>query len=765
MATKTFEELKQMAIQIRDEKANKQNTATRIGTQMLEHLNKLEQDFLDKDTTEGKFSELELKSLVDEIEQIDDMYIDINTGQWTKSAYTGLTISKKYIIKKGIDYYAFGRTGTTGKLALVTYFDKNEKFIGYEYPRLEEARVYENVKLNIPNEAYSLVLLGTTKTGTSQNPFPPFLKAGYAEYPERLFKKVSPIEIYDGYYDTELNDFTGISSKTEKYIVNEGETYYINFRIGPTAPSSFYGICIFNSENNLIYKIYQAEGIEVIRFAATVEMPENASYMYVCTSRSGEYPEFISGVNIKCEIKDFALLSDIDKAKEKILRLLRPIEILNDKAINIITGEIEELATQYNGAFVTNKYKIVPNKKYYVCGREGSTSTTRAIVVFVDENMSIVDTLYTYTGIAYKIVYGEIIAPTSASYVYVFGATGNIQTDAKQSPELYVLDKDIDTLNNNKPEDIQYYISPINNNIYKPIIDDNICIEKEIVQSAWAMRLPKSYTDNGEPTQLIFMLHGSSGFVSMNCMGYNTEAWLNWQQAYLNAGFGIIDVNGRGISTQSDEYSRHFGCPIAVETLKTAFEYVKKVYNVNKKVMIHATSMGGTLATSYILTYPQDVICYAGFAPASVLNSAKNISSSLEYLKEYLSKSWGYNTYQEMVDDNYSNMCGYELFMRTNFFNNEGNIQKINWKDIDVNELYNDKYYTRCEFPIPIRIWSGSEDATVPVALQKFVIQSLRNAGCNATLRLWTGVGHELSSGIIKEIYIEAIDFFKKYLP
>lgn len=59
MATKTFEELKQMAIQIRDEKANKQNTATRIGTQMLEHLNKLEQDFLDKDTTEGKFSELE----------------------------------------------------------------------------------------------------------------------------------------------------------------------------------------------------------------------------------------------------------------------------------------------------------------------------------------------------------------------------------------------------------------------------------------------------------------------------------------------------------------------------------------------------------------------------------------------------------------------------------------------------------------------------------------------------------------------------------
>lgn len=58
MATKTFEELKQLAIQIRDEKTNKQNTATRIGTQMLEHLDKLEQDYYDKTTTNEKFTEL-----------------------------------------------------------------------------------------------------------------------------------------------------------------------------------------------------------------------------------------------------------------------------------------------------------------------------------------------------------------------------------------------------------------------------------------------------------------------------------------------------------------------------------------------------------------------------------------------------------------------------------------------------------------------------------------------------------------------------------
>ena len=77
MATKTFEELKQLAIQIRDEKTNKQNTATRIGTQMLEHLDKLEQDYYDKTATneelqarDEKLTELESKIDIDVNEEI-----------------------------------------------------------------------------------------------------------------------------------------------------------------------------------------------------------------------------------------------------------------------------------------------------------------------------------------------------------------------------------------------------------------------------------------------------------------------------------------------------------------------------------------------------------------------------------------------------------------------------------------------------------------------------------------------------------------------
>ena len=85
MATKTFEELKQMAIQIRDEKTNKQNTATRIGTQMLEHLNKLEQEYYDKTNINEQFK------------RVDTQFNDLNSDRINKT--TELNISNLYPTK------------------------------------------------------------------------------------------------------------------------------------------------------------------------------------------------------------------------------------------------------------------------------------------------------------------------------------------------------------------------------------------------------------------------------------------------------------------------------------------------------------------------------------------------------------------------------------------------------------------------------------------------------------------------------------------
>ncbi len=88
MATKTFEELKQLAIQIRDEKTNKQNTATRIGTQMLEHLDKLEQDYYDKTATDEELKErdeklTELEGKTDKV-YYHSVYLDDNINSENK---------------------------------------------------------------------------------------------------------------------------------------------------------------------------------------------------------------------------------------------------------------------------------------------------------------------------------------------------------------------------------------------------------------------------------------------------------------------------------------------------------------------------------------------------------------------------------------------------------------------------------------------------------------------------------------------------------
>lgn len=96
MATKTFEELKQLAIQIRDEKTNKQNTATRIGTQMLEHLDKLEQDYYDKTATDE-----ELKERDEKLTELDNKLI---------SYYNKLDfiLSKSEDVQSGVYYSAGG---------------------------------------------------------------------------------------------------------------------------------------------------------------------------------------------------------------------------------------------------------------------------------------------------------------------------------------------------------------------------------------------------------------------------------------------------------------------------------------------------------------------------------------------------------------------------------------------------------------------------------------------------------------------------------
>lgn len=122
MATKTFEELKQLAIQIRDEKTNKKNTATRVGTAMLEHINKLEQDYYDKTQTDeelkerdDKLIELSTKNINTTLEYSEHIGYINGSGQIIEDNSYHSKVTIKYPCKTGDKFLYKGRGQTNAK--------------------------------------------------------------------------------------------------------------------------------------------------------------------------------------------------------------------------------------------------------------------------------------------------------------------------------------------------------------------------------------------------------------------------------------------------------------------------------------------------------------------------------------------------------------------------------------------------------------------------------------------------------------------------
>lgn len=167
MATKTFEELKQLAIQIRDEKTNKQNTATRIGTQMLEHLNKLEQDYYDKTATDEELKQRDEK-LSELSSQTSNIYLLMRQYIFNMKTF----ISTDGVVRENKNYYTtdFLKISTIQDIEIsnvfshsglgivgVAFYDKALKYINgyiYDIPGIIPTFKIDDILANYPNAVY-----------------------------------------------------------------------------------------------------------------------------------------------------------------------------------------------------------------------------------------------------------------------------------------------------------------------------------------------------------------------------------------------------------------------------------------------------------------------------------------------------------------------------------------------------------------------------------------------------------------------------------
>lgn len=308
------------------------------------------------------------------------------------------------------------------------------------------------------------------------------------------------------------------------------------------------------------------------------------------------------------------------------------------------------------------------------------------------------------------------------------------------------------------PNTILTFASVIQSPMMRKITNDNTEIETTNVVSPWGIIFPDTYTPNGQPTPVIAMLHGSNGYVADGVLGYASGGWITMRNAYLAAGFAVMDINGYGVSTEPDEKSKHWGCPLAIETLDKAFEFIKQNYNVCDKLILHGTSMGGILAETYAKCFPGKVACVGLFAPNFFAYSIRFVDDATKY------PAWGYTDKAEAEADEFNQLTGYVPLAECQVADGDtGIISQFEWSDYDFDhraDVLTKRLIDR--FPVQVRIWQGSADSSVPSTHSTLLFNSFMRGNSPVSIRVCLNAGHDLAS--VAYVRNEAVSWFKRFV-
>ena len=267
--------------------------------------------------------------------------------------------------------------------------------------------------------------------------------------------------------------------------------------------------------------------------------------------------------------------------------------------------------------------------------------------------------------------------------------------------------------------------------------------------------LPSSYAPDGEPTKLIFMHHGQSGTVTDTSWYSNVQNWPAFYGAYLDAGFAVFDVNGCGPYSAADEtYHRDYGCPNGLQAALKAYEYICQNYNVDRKLLVHGTSMGGATAIAFAKAFPSIVEAVGLFAPAELRTSATNNT-----YKSYIATNYGYTDAAAMASDGYAELIASALTVE--HYNSSGQRQShdftYDWK--------NDSTETHvARFPVPVKFWHGTSDTTTSPKFSEEAVNAIRRGGGTAYYRPVSGADHGISTGSNSTVINEAVLWFKRFV-
>lgn len=540
---------------------------------------------------------------------------------------------------------------------------------------------------------------------------------------------------------------TAPTTYLRKFALDSTKKYTANIRMIP-ADIPACGIAYFDVNNNFICGQYNKNNHDSVAKVYTdvpLNIPPNASYCLILGNDSDYLPKLF--------LKN-SIIQDINKEQNLHEHFITSFAILGQGNTNY--------TSMYIPVESNSLYRLDASPNTW--SMPEPTADTTAIGVWQYDMIG--DTYTEYKVIAQSEfngiengLYFET-SPTAVAIRVLARALPNVPikltlTKVDYSSNEY---KGIPPTN-----EIIYQVSKIKGEVYKSSNSDNI-LPITRIDSAWGCMFPSSYKPTGKPTQVIAMLHGSVGYVTPSCLGYDSSQWIAWRNAYLNAGFAVMDINGWGISTSSDAKSAHWGCPLAIETIDKAFDELKEKYNVCAKLMIHGTSMGGAAAWTYAFTHPNKINALALMSPATVSYFMfKDRSPAGTYEKAIA--SWQYASVQAAIDDNFQRVVGYDPYLRMTKFISGIQTQETDLVNLDVLDYGSTPNLNVVgqALPFPVRIWHGSADAVVPFALSTILVNAFRNGGNNVTLRTCPNEPHNICTGTLQYMVDESIDFFNCY--
>lgn len=291
--------------------------------------------------------------------------------------------------------------------------------------------------------------------------------------------------------------------------------------------------------------------------------------------------------------------------------------------------------------------------------------------------------------------------------------------------------------------------------------------------------LPDTYTSNGTPTRLICACHGSGGYIKASDNYWWSDAWNQYVDAMLNAGYGLFDCNiypwELGTASTVGEAN---GAPLYIKNLYELYSYINENYNVYDKIFVHGCSMGGVAATGFTHNYPDICLAESSFAGRDICLYLHRIDADYYDATSKLNfaRDFGYTDFDALINDGFSKIIG--RYPSLGLIRTEDGQIEFPPNNLDDFENFKKYYgdletYTRTsEIPkcmgyrkVPYKAWNSWSDRVGDSKFEEILHRAYNSVGsCIYETIFYENWSHsQMCYGLHEDMNKQVVDWYKQF--